>query len=156
MNKKILLLALLLLAAAVFYLLRSPGGNPENQNLATGQPEVQHVDLVQASSMDEKLPPGFPSDIPLENGSITQSYKVSYKDRNTVQFSLSYATSKTRSQKYNEYLKFMTEEGFDFGASGKSPERHTLYGIKGSNDLVVIINEINGRTVVDITYLERS
>ena len=44
-----------------------------------------------------KVPEGFPTDIPLELAGITESYSANYTDHGVIQYTVSYASTRSRS-----------------------------------------------------------
>lgn len=116
-----------------------------------------HVDLSKAKSPREKLPQGFPSAIPMEAENIIESYSVPMilGGQTAVQYTVSYTTGQSRQAKYNEYLKYMTDRGFDFGSDGKNQSAYTLYGVWENDDMAVAISLKEGKTLVQISLIDR-
>jgi len=115
---------------------------------------VTKVDLKNTTGQD-KIPQGFPLYIPLETNDAYESYTMDYKERNLTQYSVSYQTSATVSQKYKEYLDVMTKNGFEFAKDGKNEATGFLLGSKNNDDLTVVISRSGEKTSVQISYLDR-
>lgn len=150
-------IALIIVLLVVVFLATISKKSPSN----TQKPEVtkenvlvNKVDL-NSTSDKEKLPQGFPAFIPVETKDAFESYSASYPERKITQYTVSYKTSKTVSEKYDEYLSFMTKNGFTFSNDGQNKETGTLYGTKNGDDLLVVVSKSEDKTSVQISYLDR-
>jgi hypothetical protein len=116
---------------------------------------LKTVDLNAAKTEAAKLPVGFPSLIPVETKDIFVSDSKVYSDRSTpvTVYTINYRSAKTVTEKYNEYLDYMTKGGYVFAAEGgKDVKNHSLYGTKDGNSLLVSASTQNGQTVVQLSY----
>jgi len=132
----------------------TPTTNTENVQNETVN--IERVDLSQAQTGADKLPKGFPALIPVETSDVFASDSQIYTDRtpNIVVYTVNYRTDKSVSEKYNEYLDYMTKSSFEFGANGKDEKNHVLAGTKSGNSLQVVISGSGGKTIVQIAYTE--
>ncbi len=125
---------------------------PENTNPAVTK---ENVTVIKTNA--GQVPSGFPTLIPVETKTIIFADTKIYTDRSTpvTLYTVNYTSSKSVSEKYNEYLSFMTKEGYMFGENGKDEKNHALYGTSGNDSLLVTINKPEGgQTVVQLSYTE--
>ena len=161
-NKSVILLVVLfiILLIVTFFMSRwfsqhkTPSASPETSqsNITHENVKVIKTDLSSSSGQKSKIPIGFPSAIPVEEKTITESQSTAFPDRNMVQSTLSYTTTKTVSQKYAEYLAFMTKDGYTFAKDGKDEKNGFLQGTKGTAALSVSISSLSGKTTVKIAF----
>ena len=155
-TKKVLILLVLAAAVvAVAYLLAGGTNTPGQNSQATTEPKFDYVDLSKATKQEDKVPSGMPSDIPLELANVIESYTMTRDDKAAVQYTLSYKSSKTKAQKYAEYLDFMTKSDYAFGTSGKNEATGTLSGEKNNDALTVVVSNQGEYTLVQLSYLDR-
>lgn len=100
-----------------------------------------------------QVPPGFPAQIPVETENLLEGFKVTYLERQLVEFSLKYESSLTPENKWSEYMEYMTSAGYEIDDTGVSNGR--LTGANGSNSLLVGIALEGGRTIVRLKYYQR-
>lgn len=155
-----LIVVFVILIILVFMILRSAKPTTEQEQ---GQPQVtkenvqfEQVDLETAKIEADKLPKGFPKDIPVETKDVFISDTKVYTDRNpnVTLYTVNYRTDKSVLAKYSEYLNFMTKAGYTFDSKGKDEKNHSLYGTKGTNSLLVVASLQDSKTVVQIVYTE--
>lgn len=118
---------------------------------------AQHVDLENAKTPEAKLPQGFPVGIPVEAANIVEAYSVpiTLNGQTLMQYTVSYTTEKSRQAKYDEYLSYMTRQGYDFGGRGQDARNFTLYGIKDNDDLSVAVSPQEVGNLVQISFIDR-
>lgn len=152
------IIALVILLVVVVFLAtiskKSPNGKIDKPEVTKENVVVSKVDLNSASGKD-KLPQGFPTFIPVETSDAFESYSASYPERKLTQYTVSYKTSKSVADKYDEYLSFMTKNGFTFTRDGQNKVAGTLYGTKNGDDLLVVVSKSDDKTSVQISYLDR-
>lgn len=114
------------------------------------------VDQTKRNS-DNKLgiPDNFPREIPIEAGNIIESYRVAYSGRGALQYTLSYHSEKTKSEKWDEYSDFMRQNGYTINAESSNRGEGTIAGVKNRNMLIVRIVNENDRTIVRINLIEQ-
>lgn len=121
--------------------------------------DIQNVNLSSVKSDADKIPQGFPNDIPLEIANITEGQKANFVDRGVTQYTVSYKSAKSLSSKYSEYTNFASKSGYSFVANGyiKTDSSSGFYAIKGDDSLTVMVSEIpNEKNVlIQITYLHK-
>ncbi|MDO8728810.1 MAG: hypothetical protein Q7K26_02840 [bacterium] len=99
------------------------------------------------------VPVGFPQEIPLENGSLLESATTRYPRDNATQLSLNYQSAKTVTQKYMEYKDYMNRVGYQVTEGGARSSVRALFGTKEGANLSVALSSVNGKTLVQISYL---
>lgn len=102
------------------------------------------------------IPQGFPEDIPLEDGEIVESSTTYYPDQNAKQLSVSYRSAKTMVEKYAEYKDYMNQAGWSVSEEDTSAQTKILLDVKGKANLSVVINSLDGKTLVELSYLLKS
>jgi hypothetical protein len=131
----------------------APPANTQNNKIE--DIKVVKVDLSQTKTGVDRLPQGFPTGIPVETQDVFVSDTKSYPDRTPpeVMYTVNYRTTKSVSDKYTQYLDYMTKNNYVFGANGKDSKNHVLYGTKGTASLLVSVFSNSGKTVVQLVYL---
>ncbi len=139
---------------------RRSGNNLDGQGSDVTEESVflNAVDINNAQTDAEKLPEGFPRDIPVELETITVSDTKVYTDRPVpiTVHTVNYTTTSTALEKYNQYLDYMTRAGFEFAENGRDEGNHALNGTKNGDSLLVVASSLNGETVVQISYTENN
>lgn len=98
------------------------------------------------------VPPGFPAEIPIETTEVLESATTYHPDQNATQLSLSYRSTKTILDKYKEYRDFMNQAGYNLTENSVS-EIKTLSGIKSDTSLSISMRNVDGETLVELSYL---
>ena len=111
---------------------------------------VKNTPLVRGSLT---TPPGFPEDIPIEAGQILESATTNYPNSKIEQLSLSYHSSKTVNQKFDDYKKYMQLKGYQITDSSASSPTKALFGTTVDTNLSVAISNSEGKTLVQLSYL---
>ncbi len=75
---------------------------------------VTTVDLSAATTDEDKLPSGFPTDLPLDYGNITESLTTSYADTNTTELSVVFNSPKSYADLKSEFETYFEDGGYDF------------------------------------------
>ena len=157
------LLALVVLAAIVVgvaYLISGKDLIKKDDNVDenghTKSPiEYKHVDLSKASTPEEKLPQGFPSFIPIENTDVVESYSGQNQDPPLTQYTLTYRSTRTVTQKFNEYLNYLTNNGYTFAEGGRDSRNGYLSATKENDTLSVVVSRLGDKTLVQLSYVDR-
>ncbi len=112
---------------------------------------------VNASLMQDKLPQGFPMDIPVETAMLEESVKVDYTERGATQYSVVYLSEKSKDEVTTTYIKFFSDNGYQITPQQTGLANTTqLYGQKNNDDLSVVIESTDaGNTRVLLTFLDR-
>ncbi|PJA33134.1 MAG: hypothetical protein CO185_00380 [Candidatus Zambryskibacteria bacterium CG_4_9_14_3_um_filter_42_15] len=101
-------------------------------------------------------PAGLPSDVPVEEGDVTESATSRYPDQNAEQLSVSYLSFKTVAQKYAEYKTYMAKAGYDISEGDASSPIRAIFGTKADANLSVVISISGDKTLVQLAYLLKS
>lgn len=154
-TKTILAIVIIIAVGLVLYFLLpgAPQDLGETIEVSEGV-VVERVDLEKTTGAN-RLPPGFPLDIPVNVDTIQDSYTADYKDNGFTQHSLSYTTSDSIEGVYTTYLGYMESEGYDFSDQTLIDTLGSLYGTKDGNDLSAVMSLHSEGTLVNLSYLER-
>jgi hypothetical protein len=113
---------------------------------------------VQETAVDDnKLPQGFPSDIPLEDGAVvTQNYNATTSgSENTASFQATrvFESKKTLEQNFDLYTTFFKQHGWTIKTSFEDVSAKSITAQKGAYIVTVHIgqNTITGTVTVNIT-----
>ncbi len=155
-TKTILAIVIIIAVGLVLYflLLGSPGDLSETIEVSDGV-VVEQVDLENTTGAN-RLPPGFPLDIPVNVDTIQESYSVDYNESGFTQHSLSYTTDDSIEGVYTTYKEYMENDGYDMSDTTLVADSiGSLYGAKDGNDLSVVVSVHSDGTLVNLSYLER-
>jgi hypothetical protein len=153
----LVLTALILVVAVAFMATRKDVRIADEANLTNPEEVVVRVTDLSSQEAAERLPEGFPSGIPVETGSVTESIVSDYAARGMTQYTVSYTSTKGPVELFAEYERYMKAEGYEFSPQGIDAERGTLYGTKDNDDLSVVVYAAQGVTgsTVQIAFLDR-
>ena len=132
---------------------RSASTNNTKENI-----DIQNVNLSSVKNDADKIPQGFPNDIPLEIANITGGQRADFVDRGVTQYTVSYNSALDLPTKYSEYVDFASKAGYSFVSDGyiKTESSSGFYATKGNDSITVLVAEaVNKKGVlVQITYLD--
>jgi hypothetical protein len=108
-----------------------------------------------ASTTTSKLPPGFPAGIPVEQATLTESYKANYASNGVTQYSVAYTSAKTKDALWKIYTDYATSAGFTVSASANKA-KGLFSATKANNQLSVVISTPTASgSFVQLTYIEK-
>ncbi|MDB5194632.1 MAG: hypothetical protein JWN50_646 [Parcubacteria group bacterium] len=157
-----LLLVLIIVGGYYWYASRNSGSQPAVVSTATTTPtatgpaagvEVAKTDLT--PGVLTKLPAGFPASIPVEQATITESYKAVYTEHGVTQYTVTYTSTKTKDALWKIYTDFGTAQGYKINATSTDKTKGVLDLQKGNNELNAVITAQGGSTLVQLNYVER-
>jgi len=152
-NHKGLFIALgviILVVLVFFFIFYGKSGSSDGEiNVSLNEIDISSV------SEEEKLPEGFPKDVPVELSNIEDSYSAVYEDDGFTQNSITYTSSKTIAEIYSEYEGFMEDSGYEITDSSLASGVASLYASKDNDDLSVVIANVSGLSTVSVSYLDR-
>ncbi|TAL49358.1 hypothetical protein EPN83_01255 [Patescibacteria group bacterium] len=161
-NKSVAVLVVfaIILVGVAYFMMHSSYSVPTTQKqpsfpVTKENVSIQNINLATAKTEAERLPAGFPSNIPVETKDAFESYRMDYNDRGVTQYTVSYKTAKSPAEKFKEYADFMIKDGFSFGTDGKNEKEGILYGTKSENSLLILIKSVEGKTYVQLSYLAK-
>jgi hypothetical protein len=107
--------------------------------------------LENAKTMAEKLPSGFPTDIPVEP-TIVESTSTLYPTQLATLDSVSYTSAESVQAKYTEYNKFLTTKsnGFIAEMSTSTTSQAVLQASRGATQIMVVISPQTKGSLVQI------
>lgn len=138
------------------------GGAKRNTTVTTQLSEEKTVVYkgdLNASASNQKLPEGFPVDIPVETAIMEESVKVNYTERGITQYSVVYITEKTKNAVISSYLSFFSEQGYQVSppSIGENNGPTQVDAKKNNDDLSIVVETTQeGKTRVLLTFLDRS
>lgn len=113
--------------------------------------KIIETDLTGAN----KLPAGFPSDIPVEMANVTESYAGQYQSLNATQYSVSYTSKQAAGTLWDSYSAFMSQSGYTINPKATSKSVGQISGTKNGDTLSVVISSHNGTSLVHLSYLDK-
>lgn len=99
-----------------------------------------------------KLPKGYPMDLPVDTTNVTESYVAEYPNRNLTQYTLAFLTTKSVKEEVTMYVSAIEKAGYTFTSDGKNTAGGYLNAKKGKTTVSVNVGTTNGKTIVNITY----
>jgi hypothetical protein len=152
----LILVAIILIALAYILLKGSVSQTkPEVSEITKENVTVKNYNLASVQSPDARVPEGFPNGISIETGDVEESYSANYHDKNLMQYYISFISASSVDEKYAEYETYMANSGYDFGGDPESDVHKSLYGRRDGDDLSVVLSLKDGRTFVQLSYIER-
>jgi len=150
----IIVLIILVGAYLLFAKYGVPGGVNQEESL-NGNQEPMVVEVIETPVVNGTLstPTGFPQDIPIENGNITESTTTNYPEQNAQQLSLSYQSSQSVDSIYTAYMNYMSQAGYEITEGDASLPVRALFGTTADANLTVAISSMEDQTLVQISYL---
>ena len=157
-SKIILALGALLLFALLYYFINSVYIGKSEDYVATNEDTNNEVIIQNTAMVGGALPApsGLPSNLPIENGAIQESVTVTYPTKNAKQLSVSYRTTRSVEEKYAEYKKYFSQEGYSITEGPATSSMRTIFGSKGDLRLSVAISRPDSETLVQLAYLMTS
>jgi len=150
----------LVLGVGYLFLGKSNAPGKINSRVSSDNNGQKPMDVVveKASVVNGTLsvPAGFPQDIPLERGGVLDGATTQYPGKNAKQFSISYKSSKTVTEKYTEYKNYMTKAGYSVTEGGANYPVRSLFGTSNDINLSVAISKSDGKTLIQLSVLLKS
>ncbi len=111
------------------------------------------VDLSKAVGK-EKIPLGLPEDLPVQLGNVEQSSTIDYPERGVKVSTITFLTYQPYAELVNTFESYMKQNGYNYSDEGSNDRQNSLYGIKDTNFLTVVITSDpeNTQRRVQITY----
>ena len=104
----------------------------------------------EASPVYAVLPEGFPTDMPLENATIQESFSSFYEDTGVHRYMISYVTDENRTFIYDKYTTYLTNHGFEIIEQEENPIY--IYARNENEDITILIEEKSEDVLVTINY----
>ena len=147
---------ILILVAGYFLLIKNKGSLSTKLPGSSGQETkpmkviVENTPVVNGSL---SAPRGFPQEIPFEQKGLIESAITHFPEQGAQQFSLSYNRSKSVATKYAEYKKYMQKASYKITEGNSNTSTKAIYGVKADANLSVVISNVSGKTLVQLSYL---
>jgi hypothetical protein len=111
---------------------------------------------VALTDNNKLVPSGFPANTPVETANILKSETLSYPDRNTTVYNVTYNSAKQMEDLYSIYEKYFSANSFN----AQTMERDaTAYKIQATNkagdQFLVVITPQAGGNMVLVSYVAR-
>lgn len=136
-----------------------PAVVPANTATTTDLKPQSGVTLKQSESTAAgnalKLPTGFPTTIPVELKTVTESYSAYYEKQKFTQYTVSYTSELTVGEKWDEYDAYMINAGYNILKTETVKARGVLSGMKDQDNLSIVIVKENNKTTVHLTLLKQ-
>jgi len=129
--------------------------NVMNGGYVDNESEVQVTKVDVSSESESKLPENFPAGVPVEEGSVTESYTALYTKHNVVQYSVNYSTQRDKRQVWDEYVNYLNANGYRVVESDTNFNKGVLLGVNGTKSLNVVIYNLNQELQVALNYLSK-
>jgi len=142
-----ILLALVVILAGYFVL---RGGDKAE---FPGESEVIYTVLDNPAI--SKIPVGFPTDVPVEEQNIKESYKVNYFEEGVTQYTVAFNTEMSRGDLWKLYTDMFLAAGYTQDADKTSEGKGVLTGWRSGNKLNVAMSDYDGMQYVTINFIER-
>ncbi|KND48569.1 MAG: hypothetical protein AB200_02485 [Parcubacteria bacterium C7867-005] len=153
----LLILGLVVLALIVVFCFRYGFRYPK-QDFSSEKVLVQNTDLATAEG-ENKLPAGFPKEIPVEINNITESVTLSYPERGATLYSVAYQSARGTSDLSNLYSKFIKDNNFILSNANdkleKGETKMTFLSTKNNDDLSITITKLATGNTIQISFLDR-
>lgn len=150
---------LFLLVIVMYGKIRSTSPNPITQNTpaVTIDKTIVYKGNLAAAAGKDRLPQGFPQNIPVETDSLQESIKTEFPDKKLTQYSVTYTSSKTIDDMRATYESFFKNENYVIKPQISDTPQVQIHTSKDGNDISVIIeNTDTGSTRVFLVYIDRS
>lgn len=147
----ILLVVVILGFGYILYSSRNTTLVPTNSTMMNTAVSTQSLDAG-ATIATSQIPDGFPSTIPVETGSVIQSYKALYKEQNATQYVVSFTTTKSQTTEWNLYNSYLAQAGYTLSKTGTSKTAGIVSGTNGKDNLSVLVSTSGKETNVQIHY----
>lgn len=116
-----------------------------------------NVDVTNTAlpGQNKTLPDGFPADIPVQSENIVESYKVVYKDRGVIQYTVSFTSSATQTDLMNVYKDFFARSGVVTDTTNSNTPKGQLVGLRKDDTLTIVVSPRGEGSYVQITVLHK-
>ena len=114
-------------------------------------PIITEVDITSATTDEQKLPAGFPSDLPIEFDGLSLSYAADYQAADINDKVIEYVSTQSVADVVAEYEAYMTDNDYDFNTKEfNDGDLVQVRGLQTDNVLSVVI-EVNADDEVMVT-----
>jgi|SRR3989344_8419426 len=107
---------------------------------------------IGAVSFSERLPKGFPEDIPVERENITESTSLTFSDQKQKSYKVIYFSNQSPDEVFSTYVDYMNGAKFWISPGGINRSEGIIYGSRQNDNLAVRIFYQDGKTVAEIAY----
>ncbi len=145
----VLLIVLLILIAGGITVYKQYNSKSKNKNVT-----IETVDLRTAKG-ENKLPKGFPRDIPVDLSNVTESFSANYEDDKVLQGGFTFMSQQTKDEAYNSYLTSITNSGYILDTQNTNKEAGYILGTKDGSQISFAITEINNSVQIQVAYTNR-
>ena len=146
----VIVVAVVLVAG--YFLLKSNMGVQKETGL-TGKSEVIYTDLTAVSL--SKIPTGFPTNIPVEEGGVKESYKINYFDEGVTQYTIGFSSALSSDEIWKIYSDLFLASGFALDTEKTSKDKGVMTGFRDGNKLNIAISDYNSGQYVTINFIQR-
>jgi hypothetical protein len=156
---KLLLIVLAVLLALVgayyFFAKHSASQIPAESQVNTFPTSIVTTIDVPNTPVANRLPQGFPSNIPVENQNITKSFSVAYTGNKSILYVVIYTSSQSVQAKSVEYAQLINSSSFANQQIATSTSMSILQATEGNSQLSVTVNSQTKGSSVQISFLNK-
>ena len=146
----IIVVAIVLVAG--YFLLKSNTEVKKEAGL-TGKSEIIYTDLT--STLLSKIPAGFPTNIPVEESGIKESYKINYFDEGVTQYTIGFSSALNNDEIWKIYSDLFLASGFALDTEKTSEDKGVITGFRDGNKLNIAVSDYDGGYYVTINFIQR-
>lgn len=155
----LLIILVVLLVAGAFLLTGGFFSSTPESDEPGDEVSVSYTDLDNASTLEERLPEGFPTDLPIDSEAIEESYNV--RLGGSDQKTLSYVTDSAFDDVVDVYLRYINNNGYEieYMDNEGAGEFATFAGVNSEGQLEVVVTPANPegtQTRVHLSYIPQS
>jgi len=139
------------------YSIQTPTPLVENKSEVTKEKTIVSVQDVSNLQGKEKLPVGFPQNIPIEIDSVTESIKTEFPDKGVVQYTVAYTSQASTTDIQKQYETFFETDSFvKKEIDNQVATLVQLHASKDTDDLSVVIEpKVDETNNVYVIFLDR-
>jgi len=152
--KEVIILTALIVVIVLAVLVLQTTGRSAKQNFTSENVKVTKVDPTKATGKD-KLPQGFPEDIPVNYSGVYESTTLTYPDRQVVLYSVSYYSAKQSEELYAEYEKYLAGAKYSIVNKSKSAAQMTYQASRVNDTLSVVITPRSPGAMIQLAFVDK-
>lgn len=145
------LVIIIVVLVAGYFLLKSNLGTKRGGETA-GKTETIYTDLANSVT---KIPAGFPSNIPVEEENVKESYKINYFDEGVTQYTIGFNSNLSFDEIWKTYSDLFLAIGYTPDMEKTSKDKGIMTGYRDGNKLNVAISDYDGGHYVTINFIQR-
>lgn len=111
------------------------------------------VDINSAQTPEEKLPEGFPNDLPVNMENIVESFNIDYSGVDSQEASVVFRSESSISNLFSQYLTYFEENGYSIEQDSLTERDAALFAASnaGSISVAIMSGETDREVSVHVT-----